>query len=67
MNPLLSVKGSLITGFVIAILFAVFAVDGGWNELGLARRQARDPQGHREDHRADDDEGAHRAQARPRF
>ena len=37
MNPLLSVKGSLITGFVIAILFAVFAVDGGWNELGLAR------------------------------
>ena len=37
MNPLLSVKGSLITGFVIAILFAVLAVDGGWNELGLAR------------------------------
>ena len=37
MNPLTSVKGSLITGFVIAILFAVFAVDGGWNELGLAR------------------------------
>jgi uncharacterized membrane protein len=37
MNPLLSVKGSLITGFTIAILFAVFAVDGGWNELGLAR------------------------------
>jgi uncharacterized membrane protein len=37
MNPLLSVKGSLITGFVVAILFAVLAVDGGWNELGLAR------------------------------
>ena len=37
MNPLTSVKGSLITGFVIAIAFAVFAVDGGWNELGLAR------------------------------
>jgi uncharacterized membrane protein len=33
----LSVKGSLITGFVLAILFAVLAVDGGWNELGLAR------------------------------
>ena len=37
MNPLTSVKGSLITGFVLAILFAVFAVEGGWNELGLAR------------------------------
>ncbi len=37
MNPLTSVQGSLITGFVLAILFAVFAVDGGWNELGLAR------------------------------
>jgi uncharacterized membrane protein len=37
MNPLTSVRGSLITGFVLAILFAVFAVDGGWNELGLAR------------------------------
>ena len=37
MNPLTSVKGSLITGFVLAILFAVFAVDGGWNELGFAR------------------------------
>jgi uncharacterized membrane protein len=37
MNPLTSVKGSIITGFVIAIAFAVFAVDGGWNELGLAR------------------------------
>jgi hypothetical protein len=37
MNPLTSVKGSLITGFVLAILFAVLAVDGGWNELGLAR------------------------------
>ena len=37
MNPLTSVKGSLITGFVLAVLFAVLAVDGGWNELGLAR------------------------------
>ena len=37
MNPLTSVKGSLVTGFVIAIAFAVFAVGGGWNELGLAR------------------------------
>jgi len=37
MNPLMSVKGSVITGFVLAILFAVFAVSGGWNELGLAR------------------------------
>jgi uncharacterized membrane protein len=37
MNPLTSVKGSLITGFVLAILFAVLAVDGGWNELSLAR------------------------------
>ena len=37
MNPLTSVKGSLITGFVLAIVFAVLAVDGGWNELGLAR------------------------------
>jgi uncharacterized membrane protein len=37
MNPLTSVKGSLITGFLLAILFAVLAVDGGWNELGLAR------------------------------
>jgi uncharacterized membrane protein len=37
MNPLTSVKGSIATGFIIAIAFAVFAVDGGWNELGLAR------------------------------
>jgi uncharacterized membrane protein len=37
MNPLTSVKGSLITGFVLAILFAVLVVDGGWNELSLAR------------------------------
>ncbi len=37
MNPLTSVKGSIVTGFIIAIAFAVFAVDGGWNELGLAR------------------------------
>jgi len=37
MNPLTSVKGSIVTGFIIAIAFAVFAVNGGWNELGLAR------------------------------
>ncbi len=37
MNPLASVKGTFITGFVLAILYAVFAVQGGWNELGLAR------------------------------
>ena len=37
MNPLMSVKGAIVTGFVLAILFAVFAVGGGWNELGLAR------------------------------
>ncbi len=37
MNPLNSVKGSVITGFVIAILFAIYVVDGAWNELGLAR------------------------------
>lgn len=37
MNPLTSVKGTFITGFVLAILFAVLGVDGGWNELGLAR------------------------------
>jgi len=37
MNPLTSVKGSVITGFALAVLFAVVAVDGGWNELGLAR------------------------------
>jgi uncharacterized membrane protein len=39
MNPLTSVKGSLITGFVIAILFAVLSINGGviFNELGLAR------------------------------
>src|SRR5215510_13072674 len=39
MNPLLSVKGSLITGFVIAIIFAVLSVNNGvnFNELGLAR------------------------------
>ncbi len=39
MNPLTSVKGSLIAGFVLAILFAVLSVNGGvnFNELGLAR------------------------------
>jgi uncharacterized membrane protein len=39
MNPLTSVKGSLITGFVIAIIFAVLSINGGanFNELGLAR------------------------------
>ncbi|MDH4260390.1 MAG: urate hydroxylase PuuD [Gammaproteobacteria bacterium] len=37
MNPLKSVMGTVVTGFVLATLFAVFAVEGGWNELGLAR------------------------------
>ena len=37
MNPLKSVAGTFITGFVLAILYAVFVVQGGWNELGLAR------------------------------
>ena len=39
MNPLTSVRGSLITGFVLAIIFAVLNVNGGanFNELGLAR------------------------------
>jgi uncharacterized membrane protein len=39
MNPLTSVKGSLIAGFVIAIVFAVLSINGGvnFNELGLAR------------------------------
>ena len=39
MNPLTSVKGSLITGFVIAIIFAALSINGGvnFNELGLAR------------------------------
>jgi hypothetical protein len=39
MNPLTSVRGSLITGFAIAIIFAVLSINGGvnFNELGLAR------------------------------
>ncbi len=37
MNPLMSVKGSIITGFVLASLFAILMAGGAWNELGLAR------------------------------
>ena len=39
MNPLTSVKGSLTTCFVIAIIFAVLSINNGvnFNELGLAR------------------------------
>jgi len=36
MNPLTSVKGSIATGFVVAIVIAL-VITGGWNELGLAR------------------------------
>jgi uncharacterized membrane protein len=36
MNPLTSVKGSIATGVIIAVIVAVL-VTGGWNELGLAR------------------------------
>lgn len=36
MNPLNSVKGSIATGFVVAILLAL-AIGGGWNEFALAR------------------------------
>jgi len=37
MNPLTSVKASIIAGFVLAILFAVIHMGSGWNELSLAR------------------------------
>jgi len=37
MNPLTSVKGSIIAGFVLATLFAVIHVGSAWNELSLAR------------------------------
>jgi uncharacterized membrane protein len=36
MNPLTSVKGSIATGAILALILA-FAIAGGWNELGLAR------------------------------
>jgi uncharacterized membrane protein len=36
MNPLTSIKGSIATGAVLAIVIAVL-VTGGWNELSLAR------------------------------
>jgi uncharacterized membrane protein len=36
MNPLTSVKGSIATGAILALILA-FAITGGWNELGLAR------------------------------
>jgi uncharacterized membrane protein len=36
MNPLTSVKGSIATGVIVAVVIAVL-VTGGWNELGLAR------------------------------
>ena len=36
MNPLTSIKGSIATGFVIAIIIAL-AITGGWNEFSLAR------------------------------
>lgn len=36
MNPLTSVKGSIATGAVLAVILAL-ALTGGWNELGLAR------------------------------
>jgi uncharacterized membrane protein len=38
MNPLTSVKGSIATGVIIAIVIAVLVTGGWvWNELGLAR------------------------------
>jgi len=36
MNPLTSVKGSIATGAILAVILAL-AITGGWNELGLAR------------------------------
>jgi uncharacterized membrane protein len=36
MNPLTSIKGSIATGFVLAVIIAV-AITGGWNEFSLAR------------------------------
>lgn len=36
MNPLTSVKGSIATGTVIAVVIAL-AISGGWNEFSLAR------------------------------
>jgi uncharacterized membrane protein len=36
MNPLTSIKGSIATGAVLAVIIAL-AITGGWNELSLAR------------------------------
>src|SRR5262245_16702030 len=36
MNPLTSVKGSIATGAIIAVVLAL-VLTGGWNELSLAR------------------------------
>src|SRR4051812_13710007 len=36
MNPLTSIKGSIATGAVLAVILAL-VVTGGWNELSLAR------------------------------
>jgi len=36
MNPLTSVKGSIATGAILAVILAL-AITGGWNELSLAR------------------------------
>jgi len=36
MNPLTSVKGSIITGAIVAVIMAL-AITGGFNEFGLAR------------------------------
>ena len=37
MNPLTSVKGAIITGFVLAVLLIAGLNTGAFNELGLAR------------------------------
>ncbi len=49
MNPLTSVKGSLITGFVIAILFAVLSINDG----GLERARTRALAAHHRRHHLD--------------
>jgi uncharacterized membrane protein len=36
MNPLTSIKGSIITGMIIAVAIAL-VIAGGWNEFALAR------------------------------
>src|SRR5262245_33476390 len=37
MNPLNSVRGSIISGFVVAIIVMLVITPNGWLELGLAR------------------------------